>query len=67
MPWRDIAIQMRGEIVKGMRKHFLQFWNFNNIQFSDKSGIAQNQGIKESSRNKESMKSLQDIKGDMDD
>ena len=37
MPWRDIAIQMKGPIVRGMKRHFLQFWNFNNVQFSYKN------------------------------
>ena len=42
MPWRDIAIRMRGDIVKGMKKHFLEFWNFNNIQFAYKRSILKN-------------------------
>lgn len=37
MPWRDIAVVLRGPIVKGMKRHFLQFWNFNNVQFSYKN------------------------------
>lgn len=37
MPWRDIAASLRGPIVKGMKRHFLQFWNFNNVQFSYKN------------------------------
>lgn len=37
MPWRDIAIRMTGPIVRGMKRHFLQFWNFNNVQFSYKN------------------------------
>lgn len=37
MPWRDIAVQMTGPIVRGMKRHFLQFWNFNNVQFSYKN------------------------------
>lgn len=43
MPWRDIAARLKGAVVKGMRKHFLQFWNFNNIQFSEKTSITQNE------------------------
>ena len=26
----------------GMKKHFLEFWNFNNIQFSEKNSILKN-------------------------
>lgn len=37
MPWRDIAIQLKGPIVRGLKRHFLQFWNFNNVQFSYKN------------------------------
>ena len=32
MPWRDIGIQLRGEIVKDMARHFIQYWNFASIQ-----------------------------------
>ena len=39
MPWRDIALRAQGEIVRAMKKHFLQYWNFNNIQFSYKNTI----------------------------
>lgn len=42
MPWRDIAIRMSGDIVKGIKKHFLQFWSFNNIQFAYKNTIIRN-------------------------
>ena len=45
MPWRDIAVQLRGGIVKGMKKHFLQFWNFNNIQFDCKKSILKEIGF----------------------
>ena len=31
MPWRDIGVKLIGDIVKGMRKHFKEFWNFNNV------------------------------------
>ena len=36
MPWRDIALRAEGPIVNLMRRHFFQFWNFNNIQFAYK-------------------------------
>jgi len=54
MPWRDIAIRLQGDIVKGMKKHFLQFWSFNNIQFAYKNTIIRNMSniIRPTSRNK---------------
>ena len=33
MPWRDIAVQLEGEVVGQMKRHFLKFWNFTNIEF----------------------------------
>lgn len=53
MPWRDIAIRMRGDIVKGMKKHFLEFWNFNNIQFAYKRSILKNVNDDVLNQNKE--------------
>lgn len=54
MPWRDIAIRLQGPIVGGMKRHFLQFWNFNNIQFSYKNSnlkIQDKHGIDEQTFN----------------
>lgn len=28
MPWRDIAVQLQGEIVSDIVRHFKQYWNF---------------------------------------
>lgn len=28
MPWRDIAVRLNGEIVKGFENHFIEYWNF---------------------------------------
>lgn len=28
MPWHDIAMQVIGEPVIDMSRHFIQFWNF---------------------------------------
>ena len=42
MPWRDIAVKLTGNIVHGFKKHFLEFWNFNNIQFAYKRSILRN-------------------------
>lgn len=42
MPWRDIALRLTGDAVKGLKKHFLQFWNFNNVQFAYKESIMKN-------------------------
>ena len=36
MPWRDIAVQLEGAIVSQMKRHFLKFWNFTNIEFGMK-------------------------------
>ena len=30
---------LRGEIVAGLKKHFMQFWNFANIQYDQKRSI----------------------------
>ena len=36
MPWRDITVQLRGEIVKDTTRHFIQYWNFAKIDLSMK-------------------------------
>lgn len=28
MPWRDIAVQLRGPVTKDVTRHFIQYWNF---------------------------------------
>jgi phospholipase D1/2 len=28
MPWRDIAMQLRGPVTKDVTRHFIQYWNF---------------------------------------
>jgi phosphatidylserine/phosphatidylglycerophosphate/cardiolipin synthase-like enzyme len=28
MPWRDIAICLRGPVTKDVTRHFIQYWNF---------------------------------------
>jgi len=30
MPWRDIAVKLEGDIVKGFEKHFIEYWAFYN-------------------------------------
>ena len=32
MPWHDIAIQIRGESVNDLTRHFVQYWNFVSFQ-----------------------------------
>ena len=32
MPWHDIAVQIRGESVIDLVRHFVQYWNFVNFQ-----------------------------------
>lgn len=34
MPWRDIGVQLRGEIVKDSTRHFIQYWNFVKVDLS---------------------------------
>lgn len=36
MPWRDIGIQLRGEVVKDLARHFIQYWNFASVQATSK-------------------------------
>jgi len=35
MPWRDIAVRLKGEVVKDTVRHFLQYWNFAKRDLSD--------------------------------
>lgn len=28
MPWHDIGLKVYGEVVQDMAKHFIQYWNF---------------------------------------
>jgi len=28
MPWRDIAIRLKGMVTKDITRHFIQYWNF---------------------------------------
>lgn len=32
MPWHDIAVQISGESVIDLTRHFVQYWNFVNFQ-----------------------------------
>jgi phosphatidylserine/phosphatidylglycerophosphate/cardiolipin synthase-like enzyme len=43
MPWHDIAVQIRGESVIDMSRHFVQYWNFVNYQtrFDDRELLIQ--------------------------
>ncbi len=38
MPWHDIALQIRGESVIDLSRHFVQYWNFVSFQtkFNDR-------------------------------
>ena len=31
MPWRDIAVRIKGNAASGLKKHFIQYWNFYNL------------------------------------
>jgi phosphatidylserine/phosphatidylglycerophosphate/cardiolipin synthase-like enzyme len=33
MPWRDIAVRIIGNGADGLKKHFIEYWNFYNLQF----------------------------------
>lgn len=39
MPWRDIAVKMQGPVALGFKKHFVQYWNFYNVQFAEKDAF----------------------------
>jgi phospholipase D1/2 len=43
MPWHDIAVQIRGESVIDLTRHFVQYWNFVNFQtrFDDRELLMQ--------------------------
>lgn len=32
MPWHDVAVQLRGDSVIDLVRHFVQYWNFVNFQ-----------------------------------
>ena len=38
MPWHDITVQIRGESVIDLSRHFVQYWNFVSFQtnFNDR-------------------------------
>lgn len=38
MPWRDIAISLRGQCVKDTARHFIQYWNFAKEDLSNDKG-----------------------------
>ena len=35
MPWHDIGLQYRGDIVLDLLRHFVQYWYFVKSQISD--------------------------------
>lgn len=45
MPWRDIAIQLTGEVVKDATRHFIQYWNFVKVDLSLKQGKMLNRAV----------------------
>lgn len=36
MPWRDVAIKLKGLITKDITRHFIQYWNFAKIDIEGK-------------------------------
>jgi phosphatidylserine/phosphatidylglycerophosphate/cardiolipin synthase-like enzyme len=43
MPWHDIAVQIKGDSVIDLTRHFIQYWNFVNFQtkFNDRELLMQ--------------------------
>ena len=43
MPWHDVTIQIRGESVIDLSRHFVQYWNFVSFQtnFNDRELLVQ--------------------------
>lgn len=44
MPWRDIAVQIEGDAVLSLVRHFISYWNFSKVCLSgyEKSGMLTN-------------------------
>ncbi|KAL4449779.1 hypothetical protein ABPG74_008152 [Tetrahymena malaccensis] len=38
MPWHDVALRIIGLPVKDLAKHFIQYWNFSQIDIGNKGG-----------------------------
>lgn len=38
MPWRDIAVCLRGQIVRDTARHFIQYWNFAKEDLTNEDG-----------------------------
>lgn len=38
MPWRDVAVQLKGIIIKDLARHFIQYWNFAKYESEGKGG-----------------------------
>lgn len=36
MPWRDIAVQLKGQVVGDVTRHFIQYWNFATLDLTSK-------------------------------
>jgi phosphatidylserine/phosphatidylglycerophosphate/cardiolipin synthase-like enzyme len=32
MPWHDIAVKLMGGAVQDLARHFIQYWNYVNLQ-----------------------------------
>lgn len=37
MPWHDIAMQVQGDPVKDMARHFIQYWNYAKIDINSRN------------------------------
>lgn len=37
MPWHDVAVIVKGDILKDLTRHFIQYWNFVKISMANKT------------------------------
>ena len=49
MPWHDVAVQIRGNSVHDLARHFISYWNFVNtqIKIDDDRELLNLAGLKE--------------------
>lgn len=54
MPWRDIAIRLKGPVTKDVTRHFIQYWNFakSDLEGSNRRNFLYKKNFDEESANK---------------
>ena len=64
MPWRDIAIKMKGLITKDLTRHFIQYWNFakNDLEGKKRKNIIQKKFYKKTKKRKKKKKRNKKVK-----